>query len=196
MVAATLCGITDAAELPRSICAMGRKWMWNPLWGGLPPEDLLVSIDPLLKGIRAKTSGRYATSDKIAGHLSEHWTSQLRLTAGIPIPTGAFDAHWDTVGANIRLGDVVNVIVNPLLGGVIFAFLAAGEFATLEQAQDALCPPFVTYQPQPHAVVRAEQLYQLVRSAYFALGTANADATKLGAMLPTLRTLRQQAGSA
>ncbi len=111
MVAATLCGITDPAEVPRSICAMGHKWMWNPRWGGLPPEEFLASIDPLLAGVRDKiATGRYATSDKIAGHLSAKWAEALGLTAGIPIPTGAFDAHWDALGANIRLGDVVNVI--------------------------------------------------------------------------------------
>ena len=29
MVAAVLCGITDPALVPRSVCAMGHKWMWN-----------------------------------------------------------------------------------------------------------------------------------------------------------------------
>ena len=110
MVAATLCGITDPLELPRSICAMGHKWMWNPRWGGLPPEDFLISIDPLLAGVREKISGRFETSDKIAGHLSAEWAEKLGLAPGIPIPVGAFDAHWDAVGANIRMGDVVNVV--------------------------------------------------------------------------------------
>ncbi|HEX7157438.1 MAG TPA: FGGY family carbohydrate kinase, partial [Edaphobacter sp.] len=110
MVAATLCGVTDPDELPRSICAMGHKWMWNPRWGGLPPEEFLVSVDPLLAGVREKITGRYQTSDKPAGHLSEEWAAKLGLRAGIPIPTGAFDAHWDAIGANIRLGDLVNVI--------------------------------------------------------------------------------------
>jgi len=32
------------------------------------------------------------------------------LTAGIPIPVGAFDAHWDAIGAGCREGDVVNVV--------------------------------------------------------------------------------------
>ncbi len=30
MLTATLCGYTDPAQAPRSICAMGHKWMWNP----------------------------------------------------------------------------------------------------------------------------------------------------------------------
>ncbi|HLW77328.1 MAG TPA: ribulokinase [Bryobacteraceae bacterium] len=110
MVAATLCGITDPDKVPRSVCAMGHKWMWNASLGGLPPEDFLASLDPLLKGVRAKIAGRYETSDKIAGELSSEWASKLGLRAGIPIPAGAFDAHWDAVGAGVRLGDVVNVI--------------------------------------------------------------------------------------
>ena len=32
------------------------------------------------------------------------------MRAGIPIPVGAFDAHWDAIGSNIREGDVVNVV--------------------------------------------------------------------------------------
>jgi len=361
MVAATLCGITDPAQVPRSICAMGHKWMWNPRWGGLPPEEFLVSIDPLLAGVRDKMTGRYLTSDAIAGTLSREWAERLGLAEGIPIPVGAFDAHWDAVGANIRLGDVVNVIgtstciigltdqqnlipgvcgvvpgsvypnqvgveaglsavgdifaaiaaraqssvpemskgietyvagqtgllrltwdngdrtvlVNPALGGVtfgwnlthtaadelfaaiegtamhtriilermeqngtqirrlingggipkrnatlnqvyanvmnkpvlvaegdvtslgsvIFAFLAAGEFASVEEAQDALCPPFVTFTPQPVEVVRAEKLYQLFRRVYFALGTPDAPPAALGDMLPTLQRIRKEAAA-
>jgi len=110
MVAAVLCGITDAREAPRSICAMGHKWMWNRELGGLPPEKFLVKVDPLLAGVRAKLDGRYATSDQIAGQLSPEWAAQLGLRAGIPIPVGAFDAHWDALGAGVREGDVVNVV--------------------------------------------------------------------------------------
>jgi L-ribulokinase len=110
MIAATLCGIATSADVKRSVCAMGHKWMWNPRWDGLPSETFLTSVDPLLAGVRAKLQGSYATSDQLAGHLSEEWAGKLGLRAGIPIPVGAFDAHWDAVGAGIQLGDVVNVI--------------------------------------------------------------------------------------
>ena len=110
MVAATLCGVKNVSELKRSVCAMGHKWMWNPKWGGLPPEEFLVAVDPLLAGVRAKMGGEYLTSDKIAGHLSKEWAEKLGLRPGIPIPVGAFDAHWDAIGSNIREGDVVNVV--------------------------------------------------------------------------------------
>jgi L-ribulokinase len=358
MVAATLCGIKDLDQIPRSICAMGHKWMWNPKWGGLPPEDFLAGIDPLLAGVREKISGKYQTSDQLAGHLSAEWAEKLGLTPGIPIPTGAFDAHWDAIGANIRLGDVVNVIgtstciiglsdqqtlvpgvcgvvpgsvypaevgieagmsavgdifaaiakranrsvaelseetlkyqagqtgllrlvwdngdrtvlVNPELGGVTFgwnlhhtaadelfaavegtalhtrvifdrmesngvpinriingggipkrnaalnqiyanvlnkpvlvpdgdvtslgsviiAFLACGDFPSIEAAQDALCPPFKLFEPQPEQVARYDRLYPLFRAAYFALGTPGTEAVPLGHILPELRAIRKE----
>ncbi len=110
MVAATLAGITDPDRVSRSVCAMGHKWMWNRSLGGLPPEDFLASVDPLLSGVREKLSGTYATSDAIAGRLSPRWANELGLRPGIPIPVGAFDAHWDAVGAGVRLGDIVNVV--------------------------------------------------------------------------------------
>jgi L-ribulokinase len=110
MVAATLCGITDPRQAKRSVCAMGHKWLWNPDLGGLPPEEFLVKVDPLLKGVREKLQGECATSDKIAGRLSAQWAEKLGLKAGIPIPVGAFDAHWDAIGAGCRTEDMVNVV--------------------------------------------------------------------------------------
>ena len=109
-MAATLCGIKDPAKLLRSACAMGHKWMWNRSLGGLPSGEFLASVDPLLSGVRERLNGRYETSKEIAGGLSAEWAKRLDLKAGIPIPIGALDAHWDAIGAGCRLGDVVNVI--------------------------------------------------------------------------------------
>jgi L-ribulokinase len=110
MVAAVLCGITETDQLPRSVCAMGHKWLWHAESGGLPSEDFLVAVDSKLKGVREQLGGRYLTSEKIAGQLSPEWAGRLGLKAGIPIPIGAFDAHWDAMGAGIAEGDVVNVV--------------------------------------------------------------------------------------
>lgn len=358
MVAAVLCGIRDPRRVPRSICAMGHKWMWNASLGGLPPEDFLVQVDPLFKGIRAKLDGAYATSDQIAGRLCPEWAAQLGLNPGIPIPVGAFDAHWDAIGAGIREGDVVNVVgtstcimaiarearlipgvcgvvpgsihprftgieaglsatgdifdaiarragstvpvlsadlarhragqtgllrltwdngdrtvlVNPELGGVtlgwnlvhtaqdelfaalegtafhtrvilermaeygvpihrvingggipqknevlnqvyasvlnkpvrvplaevtslgsaIFAFLAAGVFPTIEDAQQALCPSYRTVEPDPNAAAVYEKLFPLYRRLYFALGQPGSDPAALGDVLPALRAIAAQ----
>src|SRR5215468_5116432 len=77
MVAAVLCGIHDPAQAPRSVCAMGHKWMWNAALGGLPPESFLTGIDPTLAGVRNQLQGRYETSDKIAGRLTPEWAEKL-----------------------------------------------------------------------------------------------------------------------
>lgn len=359
MVAATLSGITEPSKVVRSVCAMGHKWLWNPRWGGFPSQAFLSSVDPLLDGIVEKLAGEYRTSDSLAGHLSEQWAGELGLKPGIPIPVGAFDAHWDALGAGCREGDVVNVVgtstciiamakapelvpgvcgvvpgsvhprytgieaglsatgdifeaiarragvkvselskgleeykpgqtgllrltwdngdrtvlVNPELGGVTFgwnllttaqdelfaaiegtafhtriilermaehgvpvdrvinaggipqnnkvlnqvyanvlgkpvlvpagvptslgsgiaAMCAAGTFATIEEAQKAMCLPHTTVQPDPAAAAIYERLFTLYRNCYFALGSRNAESCSLGDVLPELRLLAAQA---
>ena len=359
MIAAVLCGITDPQQVPRSVCAMGHKWMYNESLGGLPPEEFLASLDPALKGVRAKLTGRYETSDKTAGRLSPEWASRLGLKAGIPIPIGAFDAHWDAIGAGVRTGDVVNVIgtstcimaiadqaglipgvcgvvqgsihpkmagieaglsatgdifdaiakraqstvaalsaaianyqagqtgllrltwdngdrtvlVNPELGGVtlgwnlthtaedelfaaiegtafhtrvildrlesggvaiervingggipqkndvlnrvyanvlnkpvlipqsdvtslgsaIFAFLAAGTFGSVEEAQDALCPTYRIVEPDSRQAAVYNQLYGIYRKLYFGMGTRSAEPVAIGDVLPELRRIAEEA---
>jgi L-ribulokinase len=110
MAAATLCGITEAHRVKRSVCAMGHKWLWNSDLGGLPSEEFLVKVDPLFAGVRERLQGEYVTSDQVAGKLSAPWAEKLGLKAGIPIPVGAFDAHWDAIGAGCRTDDMVNVV--------------------------------------------------------------------------------------
>lgn len=109
-IAATLAGVTAPQHAVRSVCALGHKWLWHPDLGGLPPERFLAGLDPLLAGVRAKMAGEPQTSNSIAGHLAPAWAAELGLCAGIPIPVGAFDAHWDAIGAGAREGDMVNVI--------------------------------------------------------------------------------------
>ena len=141
MVAAVLSGISDPAQAPRSVCAMGHKWMWNESLGGLPPEEFLTAVDPLLAGVRAKLQGRYATSDVIAGRLAPEWAAKLGLRAGIPIPVGAFDAHWDAIGAGVREGDVVNVVgTSTCIMAVSSVNDDSTSVAVTEQGQSARAP--------------------------------------------------------
>ena len=84
--------------------------MWNASLGGFPPDAFFTEVDPLLAGIAEQLPGRYATSDRIAGELCRSWAEKLGMKPGIPIPVGAFDAHWDTIGAGARLHDLVDVI--------------------------------------------------------------------------------------
>ena len=64
----------------------------------------------------------------------------------------------------VPAGDVTS------LGSAIFAFLAAGTFKTVEEAQDALCPPYRTVEPDPAAAATYQELYPLYRKLYFGFG--------------------------
>jgi len=79
------------------------------------------------------------------------------------------------------------------LGSAIFAFLAAGTFRTIEEAQQALCPEYAVVEPQPAAAAVHAELYPLYRKLYFALGSRAADAVALGDVLPELRRIARQA---
>jgi L-ribulokinase len=77
------------------------------------------------------------------------------------------------------------------LGSAIFAFLAAGTFKTIEEAQDKICPPNRTFTPNTQAQRTYEQLYLLYNKLYFTLGQRGNDG--LGDILPTLITVSQAA---
>lgn len=354
-IAGILCGIDHPSKVKRSVCAMGHKWMWNASLGGLPSEEFLSSVDPLLKGVREKLAGEYATSDVLAGTLTAEWAESLGLKPGVIIPVGAFDAHWDAIAAGGQLGDMVNVIgtstciigltdrttlvpgvcgvvpgsvdpgltgieaglsavgdifeaiarragstvaelskeltgyragqtgllrltwdngdrtvlVNPELGGItlnwhlttsaadelfaaiegtalhtrvilermeehgvvikrvingggipkknevlnqiyanvlnkpilvpqgdvtslgsaIFAFLAAGAFSSITEAQDALCPRHKIYYPQNDSTKVYEKLYQMYKPLYFGFGQRSSSPVQLGEVLPELRRI-------
>jgi L-ribulokinase len=83
------------------------------------------------------------------------------------------------------------------LGSAIIAFLAADAFASIEDAQQSLCPPYRTIQPEARETPICEQLYGLYRKLYFGFGIPAAAALEIGDVLPALRNLaaRQRAES-
>ena len=56
------------------------------------------------------------------------------------------------------------------LGSSIFAFLAAGTFNTIEDAQEAICPPHRVYEPDTSCQTVYEDLYAIYRELYFDFG--------------------------
>ncbi|MTB50429.1 ribulokinase [Lewinella sp. W8] len=97
-----LTGGKDIKQMLRSRCAAGHKALWHPEWGGLPPEEFLTELDPLLAGLRDRLYVDTHTSDVVAGLLSDDWAGRLGLPAGIPVSVGAFDAHMGAVGGEIK----------------------------------------------------------------------------------------------
>src|SRR5262249_23237072 len=75
------------------------------------------------------------------------------------------------------------------LGSAIFAFVAAGTFPTIEAAQDALCPGYVTIHPESAAAAAYEELYGLYRKLYFSFGQRGSDPIASGEVLPELRRI-------
>ncbi|MGE4565888.1 MAG: ribulokinase, partial [Victivallaceae bacterium] len=69
------------APVKRSRCAAGHKAMWHPQWGGLPSEEFLVKLDPLLAGFRDRLYTETFTADVPVGTLSPKWAAKLGLPA-------------------------------------------------------------------------------------------------------------------
>jgi len=109
-IPALLTGNTKPLEIKRSRCAAGHKAMWHESWGGLPPENFLVKISPLLSGLRDRLYIKTFTSDKPAGGLSREWAGKLGLKENIPVTVGAYDAHMGAVGAGVSPGIFVKII--------------------------------------------------------------------------------------
>ncbi|HJX01711.1 MAG TPA: ribulokinase, partial [Candidatus Humimicrobiaceae bacterium] len=100
----------DPLKIKRSRCAAGHKAMWHASWGGLPPEDFLKEISPLLSGLRERLYTETYTSDITAGGLSAGWAARLGLKKDIPISVGAYDSHMGAVGAGVSPGTFVKII--------------------------------------------------------------------------------------
>jgi len=76
------------------------------------------------------------------------------------------------------------------LGSAIFAFLAAGTFKTVEEAQDKICPSHKVFAPDKSQQSVYDSLYDLYRNLYFAFGSPAKGA--FGNVLPALiRTAEQ-----
>ena len=101
-IPALLTGTGPAVKIKRSRCAAGHKAMWHGDWNGLPSEEFLVKLDPLLKGLRGRLYTDTYTSEIEAGKLSSEWAARLGLPGDVRVGIGAFDAHLGAVGGEIR----------------------------------------------------------------------------------------------
>ena len=95
-------GNTKPETMPRSRCAAGHKAMWHPDWKGLPGEDFLERLDPLLINFRKRLFRETFTSDTCVGYLTPEWASRLGLSTRVAVAAGAFDCHMGAVGAGIK----------------------------------------------------------------------------------------------
>ncbi|MEP2059540.1 MAG: ribulokinase [Maribacter litoralis] len=109
-IPALLTGNTNPLKFKRSRCAAGHKAMWHQKWNGLPSEEFLCEIDPLLSGIRDRMYTYTYTSDKSAGIISKEWATTLGLRENILVGVGTLDAHMGAIGGEIKPNYLVKVI--------------------------------------------------------------------------------------
>ncbi|WP_128548603.1 ribulokinase [Larkinella soli] len=109
-ISAVLTGNTDPLAMKRSRCAAGHKAMWHEEFQGLPSEEFLTTLDPLLTGLRGRLFRDSYTADEAMGTLSAEWAGRLGLPAGVTIGVGAFDCHMGAVGAQITPYTFVRVM--------------------------------------------------------------------------------------
>ena len=88
--------------MKRSRCAAGHKALWHESFGGLPPNEFFIALDPILNGLRDRLFQKTYTSDVSAGKLSDEWAQRLGLSKNVVVAVGAFDAHMGAVGAQIE----------------------------------------------------------------------------------------------
>src|SRR5208283_1529455 len=70
------------------------------------------------------------------------------------------------------------------LGAAIFAFLAAGIYKTVEEAQDKICPGHALFSPEPGAQKVYNALYAVYKKLYFAFGQPHE--VPFGEVMPAL----------
>ena len=127
----------------------------------------------------------------ILRRFEEHGVAVRRVINGGGIPQK--NAVLNQVYANV-IGKPILVPKGEVtsLGSAIVAFLAAGAFRTIEEAQDALCPGFATVDPQPAEAARSAELFALYRKLYFGFGRKGSEPAAIGDVLPELRRIAAQ----
>ncbi|WP_108423654.1 ribulokinase [Flagellimonas amoyensis] len=97
-----LTGGDNVQDIKRNVCVAGHKALWAEEFGGLPPEEFLATLDPLLAGFKKKLFHTIYTSDQAAGRLSSKWADLLGLSTDVLVGIGAMDAHMGAVGGQIE----------------------------------------------------------------------------------------------
>ena len=100
----------DLSSMARSRCSAGHKAMWHESWGGLPSEEFLASLDPLLSGLRERLYTNTVPADVAAGKISAYWAKRLGINREAMVGSGALDAHIGAVGGGIIPGTMVKVM--------------------------------------------------------------------------------------
>jgi L-ribulokinase len=196
--------VTTVADLSRGLehYRAGETGMLRMSWDN---GDRTVLVNPELSGIALGWRLTHTAQDElfaaiegtafhtrvILERMEQHGVPVKRIINGGGIPQK--NAVLNQVYANV-MGKPILVPKGDItsLGSVIFAFLAAGTFKTIEEAQTALCPGHATVEPQPDQAAVYQELYPLYRKLYFGFGERQSAALEIGDVLPELRRIAAQ----
>ncbi|MCX6254178.1 MAG: ribulokinase, partial [Bacteroidia bacterium] len=126
-IPALLVGNTNPLELKRSRCAAGHKAMWHDDFNGLPDEEFLAKLDPVLSGLRERLFSKTYTCEVEAGNLSEEWAKKLGLSTDVKVGVGAFDAHLGAVGGEIKPYHLVKVMGTSTCDMIVVPMAEVGD---------------------------------------------------------------------
>ncbi|HYM06935.1 MAG TPA: FGGY-family carbohydrate kinase, partial [Terriglobales bacterium] len=160
--------------------------------------DRTVLVNPNLRGITLGWNLQSTAQDELFAAI-EGTAFHTRVILDRMAGNGVHIKRVINAGGIPQKNDVLNrvyanVLGRPVLvpsksvtslGSAIFAFLAAGTFKTIEDAQKKICPPNRVFEPDKSAQKVYEELYPLYSKLYFSLGDPQ-DKAGLGAVLPTL----------
>jgi L-ribulokinase len=187
---------TDVGSLSRGLenYRAGQSGLLRMTWDN---GDRTVLVNPNLRGITfgwnlqttaqdelfAAIEGTALHTRIILDRMAEHGVEIKRVinAGGIPQKNNVLNQVYANVLGRPVLVPSKSVVS---LGSAIFAFLAAGTFKTIEEAQDKICPEHSVFSPEPQAQQVYNSLYALYQKIYFLFGRP--DDTKFGDVLPTL----------
>jgi L-ribulokinase len=166
--------------------------------------DRTVLVNPNLRGVTLGWNLQSTAQDElfaaiegtafhtriILDRMAEHGVNIKRVinAGGIPQKNNALNQIYANVLGRPVLVPSKSVVS---LGSAIFAFLAAGTFKTVEEAQDKICPEHAVFSSEPAAQKVYNELYALYRKLYFALGQPRDP--MFGDVLPTLIKIAEKA---
>jgi L-ribulokinase len=164
--------------------------------------DRTILVNPNLRGVTlgwnlqstaqdelfAAIEGTAFHTKVILDRMAEHGVEMKRVinAGGIPQKNDVLNQVYANVLGRPVLVPSKSVVS---LGSAIFAFLAAGTFKTVEEAQDKICPPHKTFLPDESAQRIYKELSPLYSKLYFTLGQRGSGV--LGDILPTLIAVAQ-----
>ena len=186
---------TDVEALSQEIESVraGHTGLLRMTWDN---GDRTVLVNPNLRGITLGWNLQSSAADElfaaiegtafhtrvILDRMAEHGVTIKRVinAGGIPQKNDVLNRVYANVLGRPVLVPASSVVS---LGSAIFAFLAAGTFRTIEEAQDKVCPQYRIFEADPNEQAVYDRLYTLYSKLYFEFGQRS---KTFGDVLPQL----------